>query len=66
MIERDEMAAMHELRIGVHVGAVLHLMSGIAVRLQRDWMAARSSFRLQTPIDESIASRCTRRPAADA
>ena len=34
MIERDEMAAIRELWIGVRVGAVLHLMGGNAMRLQ--------------------------------
>src|SRR5271156_50985 len=34
MIERDEVFTMRELRIGVRVGAVLHLVSGNAVRLQ--------------------------------
>src|ERR1700691_1433985 len=34
MRERDEMPAMHKLRIGVRVRAALHLMHGNAVRLK--------------------------------
>jgi len=34
MVKCDEVAAMSKLRIGVRVGAVLHLVAGNSVRLK--------------------------------